>query len=87
VCHSGCVFTLSCLVERFSQVAHDVELVKQDRRLARMRAVLTTEPNRAVANQIAHDDAVPVLTISGSLVLASAGKQHCRKRNKTGDEA
>ena len=32
------VLALSYLVERFSQVAQDVELVEQDRRLRRVRA-------------------------------------------------
>src|SRR5487761_2409344 len=100
------VLALSYLVERFSQVAHDVELVKQDRGLrrtrkgciakrlphihhrqpnatallvsepvielrhARLRAILAAEPDRAMANQVAHHDAVGVALADRDLVDA-----------------
>ena len=101
------VFTFSYQVQRLSQVAHDVKLVKEDRCLRRvclgriakrfphvhhrqangsaflpakplvehrhtgLGAILATEPYRAMANQVAHHDAISVAFANGDLVDAN----------------
>src|SRR5450631_3205507 len=104
------VFGLAHLVERLAEMAHDVELVEQDRRLRRpvlrdvaerlphvhhgeldfaalfepqpvverrhagLGAILAAEPDRPLANQVAHHDAIAVALADRDLVDADRSR-------------